>query len=93
MLPPLLVWDAYRCHLNDDIRRAECKKLRFHTATVPGGTTKFIQAADVVWNSCFKSHTQSCYDTWLSEPSLHKFTKCLPKQSDLANDSVKIFPS
>ena len=36
---------------------------------------KFIQAPDVVWNSCFKNHLRQSYDTWLSEPSVHEFTK------------------
>ena len=45
-----------------------------HTATVPGGCTKFTQAADVVWNSCFKGHMRNCYDTWLSCPEIHEYT-------------------
>ena len=49
----LLVWDAYVCHTSVVIR-GETAKLRLHTAIVPGGCTKFIQDADVVWNSCFK---------------------------------------
>lgn len=52
----LLVWDAYRCHTSIAAVRTECTKLRLHTAIVPGGCTKYIQAADVVWNTCFKSH-------------------------------------
>ena len=51
----LLVLDAYRCHTSDSTR-SEAKKLKIHTAVTPGGCTKFIQAPDVVWNSCFKSH-------------------------------------
>ena len=70
----LLVWDAYRCHTSEAVR-GECKKLRLNTSIIPGGCTKYIEAPDVVWNACFKSHMRSCYDTWLSEPSLHKFTR------------------
>lgn len=58
----LLVRDAYRCHTSEAVR-AECAKLRLHTAIIPEGCTKFIQAADVVWNACFKSHLRSLYDT------------------------------
>ena len=43
----LLVWDAYRCHTSAAVR-AETARLRLHTSVVPGGCTKFIQAADVV---------------------------------------------
>ena len=70
----LLVWDAYRCHTSQAVR-AGCSKLNLHTAIVPGGCTKFIQAPDVVWNACFKSNMRRCYDSWLSEPSLHEFTR------------------
>ena len=51
----LLVWDAYCCHTSTAVR-AETAHLRLHTAIVPGGCTKFIQAADVVWSACFKSN-------------------------------------
>ncbi len=37
----LLVWDAYRCHTSEATRE-ECKKLKLHTAIVPGGCTKFM---------------------------------------------------
>ena len=70
----LLVWDAYKCHTSEANRR-ETTRLKLHTAIVPGGCTKFIQAPDVVWNSCFKSHLRRSYDTWLSEPSVHEYTK------------------
>ena len=38
----LLVWDAYQCHTSEAVR-AETKKLRLHTAVVPGGCTKCTQ--------------------------------------------------
>ncbi len=70
----LLVWDAYRCHTSVSTR-AEMTKLKLHTAVVPGGCTRFIQAPDVVWNSSFKAHLRSLYDTWLADTSNHEFTK------------------
>ena len=70
----LLVWDAYRCHTSEAVR-AETKRLRLHTAIVPGGCTKFIQAADIVWNACFKSKMRSHYDTWLADPACHEYTR------------------
>ena len=60
----LLVWDAYKCHTSDSTR-SDTKKLKIHTAVVLGGCTNFIQAPDVVWNSCFKSHLRSSYDCLL----------------------------
>ena len=70
----LLVWDAYRCHTSVSTRE-ETTKLQLHTAIVPGGCTKFIQAADVVWNSCFKAHLRTLYDSWLADPTGHEFTR------------------
>ena len=70
----LLVWDGYKCHTSEATRR-ETNRLKLHTAVVPGGCTKFIQAPDVVWNSCFKSYLRRSCDTWLSEPSVHEYTK------------------
>ena len=61
----LLVWDAYKCHMRE-LTQKELAKLKTHTAVIPGGCTKFIQAPDVVWNSIFKSHMRQCYDIWLS---------------------------
>ena len=70
----LLIWDAYKCHISQATRK-ETDQMKLHTATIPGGCTKFIQAPDVVWNASFKSHLRRSYDTWLSEPSVHEYTK------------------
>ena len=66
----VMVWDAYWCHVSKDVK-AECGRLNLQTSIVPGGCTKYIQAADVVWNGLFKSLMRDRYDTWLSEPSCH----------------------
>ena len=50
-----------------------CLKLR--TATVPGGCTKLIQAADVTWNACLRSNISNYYDAWLSQPAAHEHTR------------------
>ena len=70
----LLVWDTYCCHTSTAVR-AERARLRLHTAIVPGGCTKFIQAADVMWNACFKSKLRSLYDAWLADPAGHEYTR------------------
>ena len=70
----LLVWDAYKCHTSEATQR-ETKKMNLHTAVIPGGCTKFIQAPDVVWNAPFKSRLRLSYDTWLSEPAVHTYTR------------------
>ena len=66
----LLVWDAYRCHTSISTRE-KMTKLRLDTAIVPGAYTKFIQPANVVWNSCFKAHLRTHYDSWLADSTSH----------------------
>jgi hypothetical protein len=69
-----MIWDACRCHCSKTVK-AECNRLRLHTATVAGGCTKFIQAANVVWNAPFKSRIKELYETWMSDISNHQYTK------------------
>ena len=62
----LLAWDAFRCHLTPEIR-AILSSSQVETIIVPGGCTKFIQAADVSWNKPIKEHLSEMYDKWLAE--------------------------
>ena len=58
----LLILDAYKCHTGTSTR-SQVSRLKLHTASIPRGCTKFIQAADVSWNAFFKSILRSHYDT------------------------------
>ncbi|EFO89410.1 hypothetical protein CRE_26893 [Caenorhabditis remanei] len=60
----LLVWDSYRCHISAETKK-KLKQLRLETAVIPGGTTKFIQAPDVFWNSPFKAKIRQQYEDWM----------------------------
>ncbi|EFO94061.1 hypothetical protein CRE_27869 [Caenorhabditis remanei] len=60
----LLVWDAFRCHISSDTKSV-LKQLRVDTAVIPGGTTKFLQAGDVYWNSPFKAKIRNQYEDWM----------------------------
>ena len=62
----LLAWDAFRCHLMPEIR-AILSSSHADTIIVPGGCTKFIQAADVSWDKPIKEHLGEMYDKWLAE--------------------------
>ena len=53
----------FRCHLTPEIRASS----HVYTIIVPGGCTKFIQAADVSWNKPIKEHLGEMYDKWLAE--------------------------
>ena len=70
----ILVWDAYKCHISETTC-SELDRLKLHSAVVPGGCTKFIQAADVMRKASFKSHLQNSDEVWLSEPTANEFTK------------------
>ena len=54
----LMIWDAYRCHVSQAVN-SECSRLKLQTATIPGDCTKFIQAANVVWNASFKCNMRA----------------------------------
>ena len=69
-----MIWDAHRC-CTSNVTQAETKKLHLDTAIVPGDCTRFIQAADVVWNVCFKSQMRKLYDAWIAEPDGHGYTR------------------
>uniref|UniRef100_A0A914HR30 DDE-1 domain-containing protein n=1 Tax=Globodera rostochiensis TaxID=31243 RepID=A0A914HR30_GLORO len=60
----LLVWDSFRCHISDSTKNA-LKQFKIDTAVVPGGCTKFVQAADVSWNAPFKAKIRQQYEDWM----------------------------
>ena len=62
----LLGWDGFRCHLTPEIR-AILSSSHVDTMIVPGGCTKFFQAAVVSWNKPIKEHLGEMYDKWLAE--------------------------
>ena len=68
----LLAWDAFRCHLTPEIR-AILSSSHVDTIIVPGGCTKFIQAADVNCNKPTKKNLGEMYEKWLAE-SKHELT-------------------
>jgi hypothetical protein len=71
----LLVWDAFRCHLQDVVKDV-LKKSKTDMAVIPGGCTGLIQPPDVSWNKPFKSHYWNLYEQWLAEgDEQHTFTK------------------
>ena len=61
----VLVWDAYKCHIAEEVKQA-AKKLSVDLVTVPGGTTSKIQAPDVSWNKPFKASIVESFDDWIA---------------------------
>ena len=68
----LLAWDSYEAHLTDDVKKSLTKS-KIESVIIPGGCTKYIQAADVVWNKSFKGKIQEFYDDWLANGK-HEYT-------------------
>ncbi|KAL3070151.1 hypothetical protein niasHS_016860 [Heterodera schachtii] len=61
----LLVWDSFRCHISEDTKKT-LRRLALHSAVIPGGTTKYIQAPDVCWNAPFKEAIRKLYNDWMT---------------------------
>lgn len=60
----LLVWDSFRCHISEQTKK-KLKAIKLDSAIVPGGTTKFVQPADVSWNHPFKAKIRLYYEEWM----------------------------
>ena len=60
-----LVWNAYKCHIAEEVKQA-AKKLSVDLVTIPGGTTSKIQAPDFSWNKLFKSSIVESFDDWVA---------------------------
>ena len=69
----LLIWDRFASHMSDSTIKC-MEKLDMDSFLVPGGTTKFVQCADVSWNAPFKAHIRQQYEDWIltTTPELTK---------------------
>ena len=64
----MLVWDSFRGHLTEDVKKT-LKSTKTLACVIPGGCTKLVQPADVSWNMPFKTLYTELYETWLAEPA------------------------
>ena len=62
----LLIWNAYHCHISENMKRELRSGYNMLTAVVPGWCTKYIQAPDVSWNKPFKQYLTEMYDEWMT---------------------------
>jgi hypothetical protein len=69
----LLIWDAYRCHMTEKVRKHVDKQTKTDMCILPGGTTSLLQPADVSWNKPFKSAYRELYNQWMVSGE-HSFT-------------------
>jgi hypothetical protein len=70
----LLIWDSFRCHISQSTKK-KLRQLHIHTAIIPGGCTKFIQAPDVSWNAPFKARIRQFYDNWVATGDRMEYTE------------------
>ncbi|KAL3070146.1 hypothetical protein niasHS_016855 [Heterodera schachtii] len=75
----LLVWDSFRCHISEDTKKT-LRRLALHSAVIPGGTTKYIQAPDVCWNAPFKEAIRKLPHQWIYLEWIANAWDSLPKQ-------------
>ena len=68
----LLVWDSFRAHLSNPVRRA-LKTVNTECAVIPGGMTSILQPLDVCLNKPFKDHLRAKWQDWMLSGD-HTFT-------------------
>ena len=68
----LLVWDSFRAHLSDNVKRV-LKTPRTDVAVIPGGMTSLLQPLDVGVNKPFKDNLRQYWNKWMLDGN-HTFT-------------------
>ena len=61
----VLVWDTYKCHMMDSMRREVTRGTNSDVIVISGGLTRVLQPADVSWNKPFKASYGTLYDEWM----------------------------
>lgn len=61
----LLVWDMFRAHTSDDIKKL-AKSSQVTLAVIPGGLTSVLQPLDVCLNKPFKDRVRKMWHEWMS---------------------------
>ena len=60
----LLVWDAYKCHLTQNVKNTVQRITNSDMSIIPGGLTGHLQPADLCWNKPFKAAYKELYGEW-----------------------------
>ena len=60
----LLLWDAYKCHIKDNVRSYIDQQTNTNDM-IPGGLTSHLQLANLSRNKCFKAAHKAKYDNWM----------------------------
>ena len=62
----LLVWDAFKDHLTDEVESV-LQKSNITTAIIPGGCTSKVQPLDVYINKPFKGHFHAAWTSYMQD--------------------------
>ena len=58
-----LVWDSFKCHINEKVKET-LKKMNTVMGVIPGGCAKFLQPLDVSIKKPFQTIFRELYDEW-----------------------------
>ena len=68
----LLVWDSFRAHLCQNVKRV-LRDSKTDVAVIPGGMTSILQPLDVGMNKPFTDHLRRRWNKWMLDAK-HSFT-------------------
>jgi len=61
----MLVWDMFRAHLTDDVKKT-ARKNKVDLCVIPGGLTSMVQPLDVSINKPFKDRMRKQWTEWMT---------------------------
>ena len=87
----VLIMDSAKCHLADELIENLNKLNNTQTKIIPGGMTKFLQPADIVYNKAFKSKLRDLWADWFQygEVQLTRGGKRKPASKETVIEWVK----
>ena len=63
-IPAMLIWDIFRAHKTDDVKKLD-KKINTSLAVILGGLTSVWQPLDVSLNKPFKDKLRNMWSKWM----------------------------
>ena len=70
----MLVWDQFRAHLTDEVKRS-LKESDTISTVIPGGLTGMLQPLDVSLNRPFKTHMRKQWTLWMADGMAERTAK------------------
>ena len=70
----MLVWDQFRAHLTDEVKRS-LKESNIISTVIPGGLTGMLQPLDVSLSRPFKTHMRKQWTLWMADGMAERTAK------------------